>query len=110
MLDALANAKPTLLEPIVRIEIEAPDSCMGDIAGDLASRRGQVSGTENLTGGMMLITGRVPLTGLDGYANRLNALTQGAGTYSIELLAYEPVPASVQAELASKYQRKAEED
>ena len=58
----------------------------------------------------MLITGRVPLTGLDGYANRLNALTQGAGSYSIELAAYEPVPASVQAELASKFERKDEDD
>ena len=110
MLEALANAKPTLLEPIVRIEIEAPDACMGDITGDLASRRGQVSGTENIPGGMMLITGRVPLTGLDGYANRLNALTQGAGSYTIELDAYEPVPAQIQADLASKFQRKAEED
>ena len=110
MLDALSRANPTLLEPIVRIEILAQDIYMGDIAGDLASRRGQVSGTENLTGGMMLITGRVPLTGLDGYANRLNALTQGAGSYSVELQAYEPVPAAVQAELASHYQRKAEED
>ena len=110
MLEALANAKPTLLEPIVRIEIEAPDSCMGDITGDLASRRGQVSGTENIPGGMMLITGRVPLTGLDGYANRLNALTQGAGSYTIEWDAYEPVPAQLQADLASKFQRKAEED
>lgn len=109
-LDALQNAKATLLEPIVRIEILAPDTFMGDIAGDLASRRGQVSGTENLNGGMMLITGRVPLTGLDGYANRLNALTQGAGSYSVELDAYEPVPASVQADLASKYQRKEEEE
>lgn len=110
MLEALANAKPTLLEPIVRIEIEAPDACMGDITGDLASRRGQVSGTENIPGGMMLITGRVPLTGLDGYANRLNALTQGAGSYTIELDAYEPVPAQIQADLAGKFQRKAEED
>ena len=110
MLEALANAKPTLLEPIVRIEIEAPDTCMGDITGDLASRRGQVSGTENIPGGMMLITGHVPLTGLDGYANRLNALTQGAGSYTIELDAYEPVPAQIQADLASKFQRKAEED
>ena len=68
------------------------------------------SGTENIPGGMMLITGRVPLTGLDGYANRLNALTQGAGSYTIELDAYEPVPAQLQADLASKFQRKAEED
>ena len=104
-LDALANAKPTLLEPIVNIEIIAPDTAMGDITGDLASRRGQVNGTENIPGGLMLITGRVPLTGLDGYANRLNALTQGEGSYSVELAAYEPVPAQLQAELAAKFSR-----
>lgn len=108
-LEALGQAKPTLLEPIVTIEIMAPDSAMGDITGDLASRRGQVNGTENLAGGMMLITGRVPLTGLDGYANRLNALTQGAGSFSVELDAYEPVPHQIQVELAAQFQRKEEE-
>ncbi len=110
LLDALQHAKPTMLEPIVKIEILAPDAFMGDLVGDLSSRRGQVNGTENLAGGMMLIVGHVPLTGLDGYANRLNALTQGAGSYSVELEAYEPVPANVQAELAAQYQRKEEEE
>lgn len=108
-LDALTQAKPTLLEPIVNIEIIAPDAAMGDITGDLASRRGQVNGTENLPGNLMLITGRVPLTELDGYANRLNALTQGEGSYSLELAAYEPVPAQIQTELASQFSRHDEE-
>lgn len=108
-LDALTQAKPTLLEPIVNIEIIAPDTAMGDITGDLASRRGQVNGTENLPGNLMLITGRVPLTELDGYANRLNALTQGEGSYSLELAAYEPVPAQIQTELASQFSRHDEE-
>uniref|UniRef100_UPI00402ABB08 elongation factor G n=1 Tax=Turicimonas muris TaxID=1796652 RepID=UPI00402ABB08 len=77
MLDAIAKAKPTLLEPIVDIEIVAPDSAIGDITGDLASRRGQVTGTANMAGGMMIISGVVPLAELDGYAARLNAITQG---------------------------------
>ena len=91
MLDAIAKAKPTLLEPIVDIEIVAPDSAIGDITGDLASRRGQVTGTANMAGGMMIISGVVPLAELDGYAARLNAITQGAGSYSMELSGYAPV-------------------
>ncbi|MBQ8829323.1 MAG: elongation factor G, partial [Burkholderiaceae bacterium] len=79
MLDALAKAKPTVLEPIVEIEIVAPADSIGDITGDLASRRGQVTGTANMAGGMMIISGTAPLAELDGYAARLNAITQGAG-------------------------------
>ncbi|WP_301211274.1 elongation factor G, partial [Turicimonas muris] len=101
MLDAIAKAKPTLLEPIVDIEIVAPDSAIGDITGDLASRRGQVTGTANMAGGMMIISGVVPLAELDGYAARLNAITQGAGSYSMELSGYAPVPVQKQMELAA---------
>ena len=97
MLDALSKAKPTILEPIVDVEIVAPDSAMGDITGDLASRRGQVTGT-------------VPLSELDGYAARLNAITQGAGSYSMELAGYAPVPMQRQVELASNYHRKDEDE
>ena len=110
MLDAIAKAKPTLLEPIVDIEIVAPDSAIGDITGDLASRRGQVTGTANMAGGMMMISGVVPLAELDGYAARLNAITQGAGSYSMELSGYAPVPVQKQMELAANFQRKDEDD
>ena len=110
MLDALQNAAPTLLEPIVELTITAPDSSMGDITGDLASRRGQVVGTENLPGGMMEIKGTAPLAELDGYATRLHAITQGAGAFTMDLASYQPVPAQKQAELAANFQRKAEED
>ena len=110
MLDALAKAKPTILEPIVEIEIVAPADSIGDITGDLASRRGQVTGTANMAGGMMIISGTAPLAELDGYAARLNAITQGAGSYSMELSKYAPVPYQKQVEMASQYQRKAEED
>ena len=109
-LDAISKASPKILEPIVRIEIIAPDHYMGDLAGDLASRRGQVSGTDTLPGGLMEITGTVPLSELDGYATRLHALTQGTGSWSMELDSYQPVPANKQADLASKFQREEEED
>lgn len=112
MLDALPKARPIVLEPIVAIEIAVPDSAMGDITGDLAARRGQVTGTGNLAGGMMLIKGIVPLAELDGYAGRLKAITQGQGSYSMELSHYEPVPPAIQQQLASEYKakRKAAED
>ena len=108
-LDALAKADPKILEPIVNIEIIAPDQYFGDIAGDLSSRRGQVSGTDSLPGNLMEITGTVPLAERDGYATRLHALTQGTGSWSMELNNYQPVPAAKQAELASKVERKEED-
>jgi len=85
---------------------------MGDITGDLSSRRGQVTGTGNLAGGMMLVQGTVPLSELDGYAGRLKAITQGQGSFSMELARYEAVPPGVQQQLATdfKSKRKAEEE
>jgi len=84
-LDALAKARPIVLEPIVNVQIVCPDSNMGDITGDLSSRRGQVTGTGNLAAGLMVVSGTVPLSELDGYAGRLKAITQGNGSYSMEL-------------------------
>jgi elongation factor G len=110
MLDALPKARPIVLEPIVNIEIVTPDSAMGDITGDLSSRRGQVTGTGNLAAGMMLVQGVVPLAELEGYAGRLKAITQGSGSYSMELADYQPVPPGVQQQLAAAYKRKEEED
>lgn len=110
MLDALAKAAPQVLEPIVEVTVTAPDAFMGDITGDLASRRGQIVGTDNLPGGLMEIRASVPLSELDGYATRLHAITQGAGAFTMDLAGYQPVPAQKQAELASKFSRKAEED
>ncbi|MGE5339167.1 MAG: elongation factor G [Gemmatimonadota bacterium] len=112
MLDALPKARPIVLEPIVNVEIVVPDVVMGDITGDLSSRRGQVTGTDNLAGGMMVVKGVVPLSELDGYAGRLKAMTQGQGSYSMELSHYEAVPPNVQAQLANEFKskRKAEEE
>jgi len=111
-LDALAKARPIVLEPIVNVQIVCPDSNMGDITGDLSSRRGQVTGTGNLAGGLMMVSGSVPLSELDGYAGRLKAITQGHGSYSMELSHYEQVPPNVQQHLAAEHKthRKEEED
>ena len=108
-LDALAKAAPQVLEPIVSVEVTAPESYMGDIAGDLASRRGQVTNTASLPGGEIEVTALVPLAELENYATRLHALTQGTGAWSMELASYQPVPAARQAELAGRFQREEED-
>ena len=102
-LDAILKARPIVLEPIVNIEINAPEANMGDIAGDISSKRGQISGTEGATMGMVTITGRVPLSELNNYQARLKSVTAGQGSYVIELNRYEPVPPTVQQQLASQY-------
>ncbi len=104
-LDAVDKARPVILEPIVKIRVVAPDSCMGDLAGDLSNRRGRISGSESKTRGRIAIDGEVPLAELNGYDQRLKAITGGEGTYSIELSHYEAVPGSVQKQLAEDYQR-----
>jgi elongation factor G len=103
---AIREARPIVLEPIADIEITAPDSAMGDITGDLSSRRGQVNGTANGAGTQMVIKGQAPLAELAGYQSRLNAMTAGQGRYSIALSHYDPVPPTVQQQLVAQYQVK----
>jgi len=92
-----------VLEPIVNIEISAPAASMGDIAGDISAKRGQISGTDSAAGGMVTIAGRVPLSELNNYQARLKSVTAGQGSFVMELSHYEPVPATVQQHLASQY-------
>jgi elongation factor G len=106
---AIAEARPIVLEPIVRIEISAPAAAMGDITGDLASRRGLVSGTAGGAAGVLVVHGQVPLSELASYQMRLNAMTSGQGRYAIELSHYEAVPPAVQAQLVGGF-RVREED
>jgi elongation factor G len=101
---AVRAARPIVVEPIVDVEISAPDAAMGDITGDLSSRRGQVSGTHNGTAGTMVIRGQAPLAELAGYQSRLNAMTAGQGRYTLALSHYEAVPPTVQQQLTSQYQ------
>src|SRR5690606_11511819 len=79
-MDAIARARPIVLEPIVNIEITAPESSMGDIAGDLASRRGQVTGTDSVAPGILVIRGQVPLSELNNYQARLKSFTDRKST------------------------------
>jgi elongation factor G len=106
---AVREARPIVLEPIVNIEIAAPDSAMGDITGDLSGKRGLVSGTANGANGTVVIRGQAPLSELAGYQNRLNAMTAGQGRYTIELSHYDPVPPPVQQQLVGQFQVKDED-
>jgi elongation factor G len=104
-IEAIDKAKPAILEPIVKIRITAPDSNMGDLAGDLSGRRGRINGSESKSRGRIVIEGEVPLAELEGYESRLKSITGGEGTYTIELSHYAPVPGNVQQQLADAYQR-----
>jgi elongation factor G len=106
---AIQEARPIVLEPIVHIEIVAPDSAMGDITGDLSAKRGLVNGTNNGAVGTMIVKGQVPMSELSGYQSRLNAMTSGQGRYTIELSHYEAVPPTIQQTLVGQYKVKDEE-
>lgn len=108
LIAAVQAARPCLLEPIVHVEISAPEHNMGDITGDLASRRGQVSGTRGDAAGALTVLAMAPLSELASYQSRLNSLTGGQGRYTIAFSHYEPVPPNVQAQLASQYKLKDE--
>ena len=102
-LAALREAKPIVLEPIVHIEISAPEAAVGDITGDLSSRRGLISGTAQGAPGAMVVRGQAPLSELASYQARLNAMTSGQGRYTVEFSHHEPVPPSVQKELLAQF-------
>ena len=106
-LQALREARPSVLEPIVNIEITAAQGTLGDITGDLSARRGVVTGTSNVdntgSAGLMVVRGQVPLAELAGYQSRLNAMTAGQGRYSIELSHHEAVPPATQRALMDQY-------
>jgi elongation factor G len=111
-LDAIAKAKPIVLEPIVGVEINCPSTTMGDVTGDLSSRRGQVTGTQTLPAGMLAVNGLAPLAELDGYAARLKSMTGGHGAWTMSLSHYEQAPPNLQQQLATEYakHRKHEEE
>ena len=99
--EAMAKAEPVLLEPIMRVEVTMPEEYMGDVIGDINSRRGRVSGMDDIGGGKM-VRGYVPLSEMFGYATDLRSKTQGRGNYSMFFEKYEPVPKNVQEKLLAK--------
>ena len=98
--DAMQKAAPVLLEPIMKVEVSTPEDYMGDVIGDINSRRGRIEGMEDIGGGKM-IRGYVPLAEMFGYATDLRSRTQGRGNYSMFFEKYEPVPKSVQEKVLS---------
>ncbi len=98
--EAMAKAAPVLLEPIMKVEVTMPEEYMGDVIGDLNSRRGQVQGMEDIGGGKM-VKAYVPLAEMFGYSTDLRSRTQGRGNYSMFFEKYEPVPKNVQEKVLS---------
>ncbi len=92
--DAMGKARPTLLEPVMKVEVVTPEEYMGDVMGDLNSRRGMVQGMEDAPSGR-IIRAEVPLGSMFGYATDLRSATQGRATYSMEFAKYQEVPASI---------------
>jgi len=111
-LDAIAKAKPIILEPIVGMEVNCPAGNMGDVTGDLSQRRGQVTGTKTMQAGLLAVNGLAPLAELEGYAARLKSMTGGQGAWSMALSHYEQAPPMLQQQLATDYakHRRHEED
>ena len=109
LIEAVKAARPLVLEPIVHVEILTPEGAMGDVTGDLASRRGQVSGTRSAVPGLITVQGLAPLAELASYQTRLNSMTSGQGRYTIALSHYEAVPPNTQAQLTSGYKVRDEE-
>ncbi len=101
--DGCKKSRPCILEPMMKVEIEIPDEYTGTIIGDISRRRGRIEGQEPLGNtGNVIVRATVPLGNMFGYATDLRSNTQGRGTFSMEFLKYEQVPANVQEEIISK--------
>jgi elongation factor G len=109
-LAAVQRAGPTVLEPIVHVEINAPGTVMGDITADLATRRARIDGNEARARGRIVVSAYVPLAEVTDYQNRLKALTGGEGSFTLALSHYDPVPPRRQQELAAAWKPQAGEE
>ncbi|WP_417472557.1 elongation factor G [Luteimonas mephitis] len=109
-LDAIAKARPQVLEPIVDLDVNAPEQHMGDISGGLAGKRARINGTDSVRGGEIVVKAQVPLSELEGYAAELKSVTAGRGRYSLDFSHYEPVPAQVQQKLVEAWKPRHEDE
>ncbi|MBY4674979.1 elongation factor G [Marinobacterium arenosum] len=109
-LDAINQAKPILLEPIVDAVILTPADSVGDITGDISSKRGLINGTSVLPQNRVQISAQLPLSEMDGYQSKLKSLTGGEGSFTMEFSHYEAVPTKVQQELMAAYRPGADTD
>jgi elongation factor G len=99
--EGMRKAGPVLLEPIMRVEVLTPEDHMGDIIGDLASRRGQISGMDQ-RGAARSIDAMAPLANMFGYVNTLRSLSKGRAQYSMQFDHYDPVPQAIADEVRAK--------
>ena len=102
-IDAVSRAGPIILEPIADVSITAPSSNMGDIAGELSSRRGRISDTDSLASGSLRISGSAPVAEMSDFQSRLNAITGGEGSFIMEFSSYEPAPMEIQRKLSAEF-------
>jgi elongation factor G len=109
-LDAIRKASPIVLEPVMLLEITAPASSIGDLTGDLATRRARINGNSTLPGQRATLRAFVPLAEISEYQSRLKALTGGEGAYAMELSHYDPVPARTQQQLVQAGRPRSEEE
>jgi elongation factor G len=109
-LDAVQKANPIVLEPVMRLEITAPASAIGDITGDLATRRARINGNNTLPGQRATVQALVPLAEISEYQLRLKALTGGEGAYAMELSHYDPVPPRRQQELIQAWRPRSDSE
>jgi len=100
--DGMRKASPALLEPMMAVEVETPEDFMGNVMGDLSSRRGMVQGMEDLPGGIKAVKAEVPLAEMFGYSTQLRSLTQGRATYSMEFKHYSEAPKNVAEAIINK--------
>ncbi len=105
LLEGAKKAKPVILEPIMSMEVVTPDANMGDIIGDLSSRRGRIAEMRPDKGGTTIVKAQVPLSETFGYATTVRSLSQGRATFSMEPSHYEPVPAFVSEEILKGHQK-----
>jgi len=110
VIDAFSKAAPIMLEPIVNIDIDAPELYVGDMTAEIASKRGQITGTQQRSADMISTSGQVPLAELADFQNRLRSITGGQGSYSVEFSHYAQVPAQTQQQLMSQHKAEREED
>jgi len=104
------DAKPVLLEPIMKVEVTVPDESLGSVIGDLNSKRGKVQGVEPQAGGNQKIMALVPMAEMLTYANQLHSLTSGRGLYSMEFSHYEEVPGHLSQKIIAEREAKKTEE
>ena len=109
-LDAVVKARPTVLEPIVNVEVAIPEHNVGDVTGGLAGKRARIMGTDTQRGGELVIKAQAPLAELIDYPTELKSMTGGRGRYSLDLSHYEAVPPNVQKQLSEAWKPHVEED